>query len=224
MGIAVLSPPCFAWRKVGARNALVYFNSIAGLVPYREVAVLPNRPLMVERRNQHPGILIGLLRIQHQPEQHISQRDYLRDARFQPRLHERVTAGLQPHRTDFPVDASNPIAQTLPNYTINGQSITGLGIATNLPQGRIANNHTIQDTVTYTVGTHSFRVGTDLLDQRSRQSPPSCNVALSLTTRTTRTPLSPILWTISAAPAAPCNATLAALLTIRSCFGSSILP
>ncbi len=73
---------------------------------------------------------------------------------------------------NFPVDASNPLAQTLPNYTINGQSITGLGIATNLPQGRIANNYTLQDTVTYTVGTHSFRVGTDLLDQRSRQFAP----------------------------------------------------
>ncbi len=73
---------------------------------------------------------------------------------------------------NFPVDASNPLAQTLPNYTVNGQSITGLGIPTNLPQGRIANNYTIQDTVTYTVGTHSFRMGTDLLDQRSRQFAP----------------------------------------------------
>ncbi len=72
----------------------------------------------------------------------------------------------------FPVDASSPLAQTLPNYSINGQSITGLGIATNLPQGRIANNYTIQDTVTYTLGTHSIRVGIDLLDQRSRQFAP----------------------------------------------------
>jgi hypothetical protein len=44
--------------------------------------------------------------------------------------------------------------------------------ATNLPQGRVANNYVIQDTVTHLRGNHSFRFGLDLLQQRSRQFAP----------------------------------------------------
>src|SRR5262249_61976774 len=47
-----------------------------------------------------------------------------------------------------------------------------IGVQTNLPQGRIANNYVIQDTVTYLRGAHTFRAGFDLLDQRSRQFAP----------------------------------------------------
>ena len=71
---------------------------------------------------------------------------------------------------DFPVDTTNPLGKTLPAYSIAG--ITGIGVATNLPQGRIANNYGLQDTFTYTRGAHSIRGGLDLLDQRSRQFAP----------------------------------------------------
>jgi Carboxypeptidase regulatory-like domain/TonB-dependent Receptor Plug Domain/TonB dependent receptor len=71
---------------------------------------------------------------------------------------------------DFPVDTSNPLGSTLPAYSIAG--ISGFGVATNLPQGRIANNYGLQDTVTWVRGTHSIRAGIDLLDQRSRQFAP----------------------------------------------------
>ena len=74
----------------------------------------------------------------------------------------------------FPFDATNPLAANIPTITIAGfasGSIT-LGVPSNLPQGRIANNYQIQDTLNYVVGKHSFRFGTDLLDQRSKQAAP----------------------------------------------------
>lgn len=71
---------------------------------------------------------------------------------------------------DFPVNTANPLGTTLANYSIAG--VTGFGVATNLPQGRIANNYGLQDTFTYTHGAHSIRGGIDLLDQRSRQFAP----------------------------------------------------
>ncbi|HEY7184790.1 MAG TPA: TonB-dependent receptor, partial [Blastocatellia bacterium] len=77
----------------------------------------------------------------------------------------------------FPLDPPNALALTLPNITIAGVSNgpgTGynIGIQTNLPQGRIANNYVIQDTATYLRGSHTFRGGFDLLKQRSRQFAP----------------------------------------------------
>ena len=47
-----------------------------------------------------------------------------------------------------------------------------IGIQTNLPQGRVANNYVIQDTISYLRGAHTFRGGFDLLKQRSRQFAP----------------------------------------------------
>ncbi|MEW6127781.1 MAG: TonB-dependent receptor [Acidobacteriota bacterium] len=71
----------------------------------------------------------------------------------------------------FPNDASNSLAQTLP--TIDpGAPFSNVGVATNIPQGRIANNYLIQDTVTYIRGNHTFRFGTELTKQRSRQFAP----------------------------------------------------
>jgi hypothetical protein len=78
----------------------------------------------------------------------------------------------------FPLDPTLDLALTLPNVTINGvnQDVSGaeynLGIQTNLPQGRVANNYVIQDTLTYLRGAHTFRGGFDLLKQRSRQFAP----------------------------------------------------
>jgi outer membrane receptor protein involved in Fe transport len=77
----------------------------------------------------------------------------------------------------FPLDPPNQLALTLPNITIAGvtnisSSPYNIGIQTNLPQGRIANNYVIQDTATYVRSNHTFRFGFDLLKQRSRQFAP----------------------------------------------------
>ena len=89
---------------------------------------------------------------------------------FSPTLTNELRLGYNRITLSFPVDSVDPLAQTLPNYSISG--LSGFGIATNLPQGRIANNYTLQDTVTYVRGNHSIRAGIDLLDQRSRQFAP----------------------------------------------------
>jgi hypothetical protein len=70
----------------------------------------------------------------------------------------------------FPFDATGTLAPTTPNITIAG--FTTLGVPSNLPQGRIANNYELQDTFSDTVGRHSLRFGTSLLDQRSKQAAP----------------------------------------------------
>ena len=74
----------------------------------------------------------------------------------------------------FPFDATSPLAATIPTYTFSGLGSSSLtfGVPSNLPQGRIANNYQIQDTLSYVAGKHSFRFGTDLLDQRSKQQAP----------------------------------------------------
>ncbi|MBV6432127.1 MAG: hypothetical protein IANPNBLG_02263 [Bryobacteraceae bacterium] len=80
----------------------------------------------------------------------------------------------------FPNDAADPLAQSLPLYSIAGltastvgRSIGGyMGVQTNLPQGRIANNYGLQDTFSSIRGSHSFRMGAELLLQRSRQYAP----------------------------------------------------
>ncbi|MBI4906319.1 MAG: TonB-dependent receptor [Acidobacteria bacterium] len=80
----------------------------------------------------------------------------------------------------FPIDPSNPLGKTLPLYNIAGLNGSGIGrgiagtfgVQTNLPQGRIANNYDVQDTVSWVKGVHSFRFGTELLRQRSRQFAP----------------------------------------------------
>ncbi len=89
---------------------------------------------------------------------------------FSPSVTNEVRLPYNRITLDFPVDTANPLGTTLPNYAISG--ITGLGVATNLPQGRIANNYGLQDTVTWIRGSHSIRAGIDLLDQRSRQFAP----------------------------------------------------
>jgi hypothetical protein len=49
---------------------------------------------------------------------------------------------------------------------------TNVGVQTNLPQGRVANNYLIQDTASWVRGNHTFRFGTELMQQRSRQFAP----------------------------------------------------
>lgn len=78
----------------------------------------------------------------------------------------------------FPIaDAGGP-AGTLPQVNITGLSF--LGVAATFPQGRIANNYQIQDTVTKIFGNHTIRGGVDYLRQISRQTAPA-NTRGSLT-------------------------------------------
>lgn len=74
---------------------------------------------------------------------------------------------------DSPNDATSPLAQRADFPTVNiPGAISAIGIPGTIPQGRLANNYQIQDTINYVAGKHSFRVGTDLLQQRSRQAAP----------------------------------------------------
>lgn len=53
-----------------------------------------------------------------------------------------------------------------------GQGITSVGLPNIFPQGRLFDNYQIQDTLSYTVGNHTFRFGGDLNIQRSSQGIP----------------------------------------------------
>jgi Carboxypeptidase regulatory-like domain/TonB-dependent Receptor Plug Domain len=96
---------------------------------------------------------------------------------FTPNLTNELRLSYNRIALSFPLDPTNPLGLTLPSITIAGiTNSTALGynfgIQTNLPQGRIANNYVIQDTMTYVRGNHTFRFGFDLLEQRSRQFAP----------------------------------------------------
>jgi len=96
---------------------------------------------------------------------------------FTPSLTNELRLSYNRIALAFPNDSANPLGQTLPSIVINGVTdVNGagfnFGIQTNLPQGRIANNYVIQDTVTYIRGNHTFRAGLDLLQQRSLQFAP----------------------------------------------------
>ena len=94
---------------------------------------------------------------------------------FSPRLTNEIRLPYNRIALSFPIDPQNPLGLTLPTFDISGINSfisQAFGIQTNLPQGRIANNYGLQDTITYTRGAHSIRAGLDLLDQRSRQFAP----------------------------------------------------
>ena len=68
---------------------------------------------------------------------------------FSPSLTNELRLGYNRIDLSFPVDTINPLGKTLLNYSIAGlpaANVTQLGVATNLPQGRVANNYTVQDT------------------------------------------------------------------------------
>ncbi|MEQ1884521.1 MAG: TonB-dependent receptor [Bryobacteraceae bacterium] len=71
---------------------------------------------------------------------------------------------------EFPNDASNPAAQTLPLITVAGAS--AVGVRNTFPQGRVANNYGLQETLSIVHRAHSFRMGVDLLQQRAVQTAP----------------------------------------------------
>ncbi len=81
-------------------------------------------------------------------------------------------ARLSYNRIDlgFPANPTNPLGLTTPRITIS--SLSSVGLTGTIPQGRIANNYVLQDTMSWVRGSHTFRFGFDLLDQRARQFAP----------------------------------------------------
>ena len=76
------------------------------------------------------------------------------------------------NRLDFGFPLADPDGPAGQLPRIGVASISSLGASTTFPQGRIANNYTIQDTVTILRGNHTFRTGVDLLRQISTQAAP----------------------------------------------------
>ena len=72
---------------------------------------------------------------------------------------------------NFPLHDENAAAN-VPRIVFNGLTLTSLGADPTFPQGRIANNYVVQDTITKIVGNHTFRGGIDYLRQISRQAAP----------------------------------------------------
>lgn len=59
-----------------------------------------------------------------------------------------------------------------PQIAINTGSISTVGLNSVFPQGRNFKNYQFQDTITHTIGNHTFRVGADILAQRGTQLVP----------------------------------------------------
>ena len=74
----------------------------------------------------------------------------------------------------FPIaSTAGPLAFTLQNIGFAGSGgLSTLGLATNLPQFRIAKNYLVQDTMTKVYNSHTFRFGLEFLKQVARQRPP----------------------------------------------------
>lgn len=71
----------------------------------------------------------------------------------------------------FPL--ADPSGPSSTQATISVAGLTSVGAPTNIPQGRIANNYQVQDTLTYITGDHTIRTGVDYLRQISRQLAPA---------------------------------------------------
>ncbi|HYP07976.1 MAG TPA: TonB-dependent receptor [Bryobacteraceae bacterium] len=89
---------------------------------------------------------------------------------FSPVLTNELRVAYNRFVFDSPLDATNPNAQTMPRYQFT--PLDEIGVAATYPQGRIANNYVLQDTMSYVRGRHSIRFGFDLLNQRSKQAAP----------------------------------------------------
>ncbi|MGH9969355.1 MAG: TonB-dependent receptor domain-containing protein [Pyrinomonadaceae bacterium] len=88
---------------------------------------------------------------------------------FSPTITNEARIAYNRIKLSFPL-GDNPVANSLAR--INVTNITSLGNASNLPQGRVANNYVFQDTMTYVRGNHTFRFGVDFLQQKSKQFAP----------------------------------------------------
>ncbi|MBZ5634629.1 MAG: carboxypeptidase regulatory-like domain-containing protein [Acidobacteriia bacterium] len=93
---------------------------------------------------------------------------------FSPELTNELRPGFTRFNYDAPLDPVNPLGLTLPQITIAGVNSSGnfYGIEASYPQGRLFNNYTLQDTMSIVQGKHSYRFGSELVDQRARQAAP----------------------------------------------------
>ena len=89
---------------------------------------------------------------------------------FSPVLTNELRLAYNRFVFDSPIDATNPLAATMPRYQFT--PLDEIGVASTYPQGRVANNYQIQNTVNWVRARHSWRFGLDMLNQRSRQAAP----------------------------------------------------
>ncbi|MBS1809923.1 MAG: TonB-dependent receptor [Acidobacteria bacterium] len=94
---------------------------------------------------------------------------------FTPSLTNEVRLSYNRIDLSFPLDPANQLGLTLPSFDLGAgltPATTNVGVQTNIPQGRVANNYQLQDTITHVRGNHTFRIGTEQMMQRSRQFAP----------------------------------------------------
>ena len=94
---------------------------------------------------------------------------------FSSRLTNEFRFGIGSTRVYFtPRDAA--VGQSGASASFSGQGlntgISGVGLSASFPQGREFKNYQFQDTITYTIGNHTFRSGVDLNVQRGKQLVP----------------------------------------------------
>ena len=90
---------------------------------------------------------------------------------FSPSLTNEARISYNRIKYLFPIADPGGPGATTPTRTVT--SINLPGVASNLPQGRTANNYVIQDTITYLRGNHTWRFGGDYLRQISTQLAPN---------------------------------------------------
>jgi hypothetical protein len=94
---------------------------------------------------------------------------------FSPTVTNELRPGYTRYNLDVPLDPANPLGRTLPLIAIAGINTTSssvYGVRSTFPQGRLFNNYVLQDTMSVVRGSHTFRFGFDLMDQRARQAAP----------------------------------------------------
>ncbi len=89
---------------------------------------------------------------------------------FSPSLTNELRLPYNRITLDSPADPANALGLTLPGITI--QSLSAIGVDARAPQGRIANNYGLQDTLNWIRGRHQLRFGLDLTMQRAKQLAP----------------------------------------------------
>jgi outer membrane receptor protein involved in Fe transport len=97
---------------------------------------------------------------------------------FSPSLTNELRLAYNRIDLGFPIEDAGGPAGKLPQLIVSG--VSSIGVSATFPQGRIANNYQVQDTITKTFGNHTFRGGVDYLRQISTQTAPA-NTRGSLT-------------------------------------------
>ncbi len=90
---------------------------------------------------------------------------------FSSTLTNELRVGYNRIGLNFPLH-DEAVAANVPRIVFNGLTLTSVGADATFPQGRIANNYVVQDTLTKVIGNHTFRGGIDYLRQISRQAAP----------------------------------------------------